>query len=82
MSAPDARWLAVLALVFNAFTWGVSWWPFRQFEAQGLHPLWLTSMTYAATVAVLVLAWPGAGRELLRSPSRGRASSTDHSGIR
>ena len=68
-AASRAAWLPALALGFNAFTWGVSWWPFRQFEAQGLHPLWLTSMTYAATVAVLVLAWPGAGRELLRSPA-------------
>ena len=25
-----------LALVLNAFTWGVSWWPFRQLEARGL----------------------------------------------
>ncbi len=32
------RWLAVGALVFNAFTWGVSWWPFRQLGALGLHP--------------------------------------------
>ena len=32
-------WLPVAALMVNAFTWGVSWWPFRQLEAQGLHPL-------------------------------------------
>jgi hypothetical protein len=31
--------LPAIALVFNAFTWGVSWWPFRQLEAAGLHPL-------------------------------------------
>ena len=29
-----------LALIFNAFVWGVSWWPFRQLESAGLHPLW------------------------------------------
>ena len=28
-----------LALMFNAFVWGVSWWPFRQLEHAGLHPL-------------------------------------------
>ena len=34
MPARSALW-PVLALVFNAFTWGVSWWPFRRLEAQG-----------------------------------------------
>ena len=29
--------LPVLGLLFNAFTWGVSWWPFRQLQQQGLH---------------------------------------------
>ena len=33
--------LAALALTFNAFTWGVSWWPFRQMQGLGLHPLQL-----------------------------------------
>jgi hypothetical protein len=31
--------LPVLALTLNAFVWGTSWWPFRQLEARGLHPL-------------------------------------------
>ena len=34
--------LAALALTFNAFVWGISWWPFRQLQARGLHPLWAT----------------------------------------
>ena len=29
----------VLALMVNAFVWGVSWWPFRHLQAIGLHPL-------------------------------------------
>ena len=36
--------LPAVALVFNAFTWGVSWWPFRQLEAAGLHPLAATAL--------------------------------------
>ncbi len=64
-----ARGLAVLALVFNAFTWGVSWWPFRQFEALGLHPLWLTALVYSLTVGVLLLARPAALREVLTQPT-------------
>jgi len=64
-----ARWLAVGGLVFNAFTWGVSWWPFRQLGAQGLHPLWLTGCIYSIAVGVLLLARPAAGAHLLRTRS-------------
>ena len=63
------RWPALLALVFNAFAWGVSWWPLRQFEQQGLHPLWLTASVYALVVVALLLARPAAGPELLRTPA-------------
>ncbi len=62
-----ARWLAVLALVFNAFTWGVSWWPLRQLGAMGLHPLWLTGFVYSIAVLVLLLARPMAAGQLLRT---------------
>jgi len=31
--------LAVAGLLFNAFVWGVCWWPFKQLQALGLHPL-------------------------------------------
>ncbi|MDH5339098.1 MAG: DMT family transporter [Rubrivivax sp.] len=61
--------LAALALLFNAFTWGVSWWPFRQLEARGLHPLWATAGVYLLSV-VAISAWrPRAWRELLATPS-------------
>ncbi|MEY4710556.1 MAG: hypothetical protein RIS88_6 [Pseudomonadota bacterium] len=47
------------ALLANAFVWGVSWWPFRELESQGLHPLWATAGIYALTV-VAMFAWrPG-----------------------
>ena len=47
--------LPVLALVFNAFVWGVSWWPFRQLHGAGLHPLWATALMYALAVGGLLL---------------------------
>lgn len=61
--------LAAGALVINAFVWGVSWWPFRELLAHGLHPLWATTLIYS--VATLgVLAWrPQAWRGLLRHPA-------------
>ena len=60
--------LPALALVFNAFVWGVSWWPFRQLDAAGLHPLWATALIYALAV-VAITAWrPGSWRELATTP--------------
>ncbi|MEF7617139.1 DMT family transporter [Aquincola sp. MAHUQ-54] len=59
----------VLALTFNAFVWGVSWWPFRQFEAAGLHPLWATATIYTLVLAVLTLWRRGVWTTLLRTPS-------------
>jgi drug/metabolite transporter (DMT)-like permease len=68
-AAPSAftRALPALALTFNAFTWGVSWWPFRELQARGLHPLWATVLIYS--VAVLVIsAWrPQAWGQLWRA---------------
>ena len=55
--APSAfqRSLPALALCFNAFTWGVSWWPFRELQARGLHPLWATVLIYLAAVLVITV---------------------------
>ncbi|RZL87044.1 MAG: DMT family transporter [Variovorax sp.] len=47
--------MAALALIFNAFVWGVSWFPFRQLEAHGLHPVWATALIYA--VIFLAMGW-------------------------
>lgn len=63
-----AALLPVLALVLNAFIWGVSWWPFRQLQQLGLHPLWSTSLLYAVALLGLLLARPAASRGMLRQP--------------
>jgi drug/metabolite transporter (DMT)-like permease len=63
-----ARGWAVAALMVNAFTWGVSWWPFRQLEAQGLHPLWATVLIYALAVALIAALRPAAVAHLLKTP--------------
>ena len=47
--------LAVGALVLNALVWGVSWWPLRQLQGYGLHPLWASAVVYL-TVSVVLLA--------------------------
>lgn len=61
--------LATLALTFNAFVWGVSWWPFRHMQTLGLHPLWCTAFVYALSVGVIALRWPQAFGQLARMPS-------------
>ena len=48
--------LAACALVINAFVWGVSWWPLRQVQGYGLHPLWTTALVYL-TIFVLLLVF-------------------------
>jgi drug/metabolite transporter (DMT)-like permease len=57
-----------LALTFNAFAWGVSWWPFRQLGALGLHPLWSTVIVYALAIGLITLARPRAWGALLATP--------------
>ena len=47
----------------------MSWWPFRQLEAAGLHPLWATALIYAFAVVVITVARPAAWRELLAHPA-------------
>lgn len=62
------RALAALALLLNAFTWGVSWWPFRQLQDLGVHPLWSTALIYLFALVCLALLRPGAWRGFVRHP--------------
>jgi drug/metabolite transporter (DMT)-like permease len=58
---PDqGRGFAVAALLLNALVWGVSWWPFKILEGQGLHPLWATALIYALSLGVVIALRPQA----------------------
>jgi drug/metabolite transporter (DMT)-like permease len=59
---------AALALMVNAFAWGVSWWPFRISQDLGVHPLWVTSMVYLMALVILLAVQPGAWRGLVHWP--------------
>ena len=52
---------AVAALLINALVWGVSWWPFKNLQALGLHPLWSTALVYLLAFGILtfVFIWRG-----------------------
>jgi drug/metabolite transporter (DMT)-like permease len=69
MQLPAPSVAPYLALVFNALIWGLSWWPFRQFQAAGLHPLWTTVLLYSLSLVVISLSARRAWGEFLRSPA-------------
>ena len=51
----SSRSFAAWAIVLNAGVWGLSWFPFRLLQAQGLHPLWATALIYALCLCCLLL---------------------------
>jgi drug/metabolite transporter (DMT)-like permease len=57
-----------LALVFNALVWGVSWWPFRELQAQGLHALWSTAAIFLFATACLLVMAPACWRGFRQAP--------------
>ena len=57
-----------LALLVNAFVWGVSWWPFRELHGLGLHPLWATALIYLVSLSLLLALRPQAWRAFAREP--------------
>lgn len=67
-SHPIVGQLPYLALVFNALVWGLSWWPIRELHALGLHPLWASALFFALCSLAVMLCFPRAVGEVLRSP--------------
>ena len=60
--------LAVLALALNALVWGLSWWPMRQLDADGLHPLWATACVFILATVVLTLISPSGWMHFKQHP--------------
>ena len=71
MSDPTQRAArrAALALVFNAFVWGTSWWPLRRLQEAGLHPLWATTIIFTLASLAIAIARPRACGQLARTPA-------------
>lgn len=68
MTLPRSSPGPVLALLFNAAVWGLSWWPMRHLQGLGLHPLWTNVGLFLIGCAVL-LAWrPRALGQVLGTP--------------
>ncbi len=66
--SPRAKALAAWALVCNAFVWGVSWWPFRELQSMGWHPLWSTALVYFFCLACITAWRPRAWRGFAQHP--------------
>ena len=64
----EAPLAALCCLLFNALVWGVSWWPFRQLNALGLHSLWATGFAFALSTVLVSLWRPSAWPALLQRP--------------
>ncbi len=60
--------LASAALVINAFIWGLSWWPFRELQGYGLHPLWATAGVFWLVVIGMLVFFRGAVKALAANP--------------
>ncbi|AVS72818.1 DMT family transporter [Paracidovorax cattleyae] len=60
--------LPILALLFNAFAWGLAWWPFRQMHAAGLHPLWATALMYCGVLLAMLAVRPGLWAQVSAHP--------------
>ena len=59
----------VLGLLLNALVWGLSWWPLREMQALGLHPLWSSGLIFGLALVVLSLWKPTAWQQLLNTPA-------------
>jgi drug/metabolite transporter (DMT)-like permease len=58
----------VLGLMANALVFGLSWWPFREMQSLGLHPLWATTLMYGLSFVFISLLRPQWFRSLRQHP--------------
>jgi drug/metabolite transporter (DMT)-like permease len=61
--------LAALGLLLNAFAWGLSWWPFRELQTLGLHPLWSNTLIYSIAMLAIFAVRPQAWRGMRAVPA-------------
>ena len=60
--------LPFLALMTNALIWGTIWWPFRQLQGMGVHPVLATALVYLILFCGLMLVKPAAAAMARRHP--------------
>ena len=60
--------LPFFALMTNALIWGTIWWPFRQLQAMGVHPVLGTALVYLILFCGLMLLKPYAAKIARQHP--------------
>ena len=58
----------VLGLLANALVFGLSWWPFREMQLLGLHPLWATALMYGLSFFIISALRPRWFHSLYQHP--------------
>ena len=58
-----------MGLLLNALVWGLSWWPLREMQALGLHPLWSSGLIFGLALLLLSFWKPAAWQQLLHTPA-------------
>ena len=64
-----SSWGPVLGLLFNALVFGLSWWPLREMQALGLHPLWATAFMYGFACVWITVLRPRTWRSMWEHPA-------------
>ena len=59
----------MLGLLFNAMVFGLCWWPLREMQLRGLHPLWATAFMYGLAFVCIACFNPRAWNSVLRHPA-------------
>ncbi|MEG0974091.1 MAG: DMT family transporter [Comamonas sp.] len=60
--------LPFFALMTNALIWGTIWWPFRQLQAMGVHPVLGTALVYLILFCGLMMLKPHAAKIARKHP--------------
>ena len=64
-----STWGPVLGLLFNALVFGLSWWPLREMQLRGLHPLWATAFMYGFACVCIAVVQPHSWRSMAKHPA-------------
>ena len=64
-----SSWGPVLGLLFNALVFGLSWWPLREMQTLGLHPLWATAFMYGFACVCITVLRPHTWRSMVEHPA-------------
>jgi drug/metabolite transporter (DMT)-like permease len=67
--AMSVHTLAALGLLLNALAWGLSWWPFRELQKFGLHPLWSNTLIFGVAVIAIFATRPRAWQGMRTVPA-------------